>query len=411
MMKLAFLSQSKCISNREIILPSSKSISNRVLIIRALSKRSFEIKALSDAKDTVMLDKLLNNLTSVMNSGDGGTTFRFLLAYLCTLSSSHTLTGSDAFCKRPVNTLVEALRDLGANIEYTRTEGMPPLQILPSNLRGGDVYVDASLSSQFISALMMIAPSLPGGLHIHFSKNAVSTPYLQMTSILMQYFGVSVSIDDFGIRIPEAVYQTRDYEVEADWSAAGFWYAWIACADSGSKLFLKCLKRSGLQGDELAVELFDKIGVKTNILDNGVEIVKQNRMSDNFVHADFISCPDLAQPFISALCGLRLKAHCTGLQTLIHKETNRLAALQIELEKTGAEIEITSSELFIHGYANHTMPLVFDTYHDHRMAMCLSPLVQRFSEITIRDPDVVVKSYPTYWEQLSMVCRVQMSSN
>ncbi|MCZ2443101.1 MAG: hypothetical protein LC101_04925 [Flavobacteriales bacterium] len=405
------LIKKKEITEQEIILPSSKSISNRVLIIRALSKPGFTIQSLSEADDTAMLADLLAHPSPSMNSGDGGTTFRFLLTYLCTLQTPHILTGSEAFCKRPVHTLVEALRTLGADIQYIDLPDRPPLRISPSNMHGGELMIDASLSSQFISALMLIAPTLKGGLKIHLTTPSVSMPYLNMTAQLMRTFGINVELTEKYIVIQEGAYQSKDFWVEPDWSAAGFWFAWIACAQPGASLFLKNLRLSGLQGDEQAIRFFLLLGVQAEVKEDGMLITKTIIPVSSYLEVDFLSCPDLAQPFIAALCCLKIKAHCTGLQTLIHKETNRLLALQSELSKTGAMIEITNSTLQIKDYTNPLDSLVFDTYHDHRMAMCMALFVQRFEHIVISQPDVVKKSYPSFWYQLSKFVEMQRFSD
>lgn len=398
----------------QVDLPASKSISNRALIIQALTHPSFPIENISTAEDTQLLqEKLKENNSSTIYTGDGGTTFRFLLAYLCTLNKAFELSGSAQFNRRPIAPLVNALRQIGADIRYIQNEGLAPVQIFPSPLKGGEVAVDASVSSQFISALMLIGPVLPHGIRIHLSNEVVSSSYIQMTAAVMNEFGVKVYWNEQWIDIPPQSYQPKTFQVEPDWSSAAFWYQWISLLPPGNKVLIKGLKKTGFQGDEHAWTIFSWLGVNSTETSNGILIFKTSDIiSHDFSQPiDLKNCPDLAPAFTAALAAHRIKAKIVGLQTLVIKESNRIQALQSELQKLGVAISAGNDWLSLDGYTNHVDNTPwFDSHDDHRIAMALAPFSILYPGIRLSNPNVVKKSYPAYWEQLQQVGLIQINT-
>lgn len=395
----------------EIHLDGSKSISNRALIIRALCGEHFEIKNLSKSRDTQLMQQLLTSDAEVLDAGAAGTTFRFLTAYLAANSNrSCTLTGTERMKQRPIRLLVEALRKLGANIEYLEKEGYPPLQIHPN--RGletsNHLGIPADTSSQYLSALLMIAPTLPNGLELELVGNLVSRPYLEMTLRMMAYFGVSHEWEGNVIRVQAGKYEAKEFTVEADWSAASYHYA-IAALSEHCDLRLHGLFEESWQGDSALVEMMRDFGVETTFEGNTAHLVKkEGTTAKPFFEWDFLPCPDIAQT-LAVVCGaLGVQGLFTGLGTLRIKETDRIAALQTELNKIRVAMmklpprfsKKTDKEHFmLEGKAVIDGLPSFYTYEDHRMAMAFAPLAM-LGEISIKEPEVVVKSYPAFWEDL-----------
>ncbi len=393
-----------------ITLSGSKSISNRVLIIGALSGEPFEITHLADAKDTVTLRSLLQSDDGVLDAGAAGTTFRFLTALLAMREGTQILTGSERMKQRPIGGLVDALRHLGADISYLENEGFPPLRIgSPRKVDIPEVLtVSAGASSQFVSALLMIAPVLPGGLTIELVGSVVSKPYIEMTLQLMRYFGVSSHWENQRIHIPPQKYQGRPFRVEADWSAASYYYSMAAIAPEAD-LLLEGLFEHSVQGDAVLASMMEAFGVTTTFESRGVRLTKTATAQQQKVFEyDFLPCPDLAQT-LAVTCGaLGVLGLFTGLETLRVKETDRIAALRRELQKVGVHfVELPaglskksgSAQFLLEGKAGFSTLPVFDTYEDHRMAMAFAPLALS-APIAIRDPEVVEKSYPEFWTDL-----------
>lgn len=387
-----------------INLPSSKSLSNRALMIRAVSGQDFSLHDLSPADDTVMFLQALEASTKEINTGPAGTTLRFLMALFALQQREVVLDGSPRMRQRPVSGLVDALRRLGADIRYTDAEGCLPVHIRPAPLHGGRITADAGVSSQFISALMMIGPSLPGGLEIQLTGELVSRPYVNMTAGLMETFGVPVEVAEEYIRVPQAPYMPVAYTVEKDWSAAAFWYQWLILAETGSQLLLRGLGASSLQGDAIAEFYYEMIGITSRPVPEGLLLTKENFFPPQRAEFNLADAPDLAPSFAAAMAGIGARVMLGGLQTLVNKETDRIAALQLELEKIGAVVRTGPDFLRIAGYTQPQTVLQFSTYHDHRMAMAMAPLVMRFGSITVNDPGVVSKSYPGYWENVKECC-------
>lgn len=386
-----------------IVLPSSKSISNRVQIINALSYNFESIKNLSDCDDSIAMQKILISNTNTFDVGHAGTTMRFLTAYLSKVVGEWTLTGSHRMQERPIGVLVDALNSIGAQISYLEKEGYPPLKIFGSNLTGEEVELKGDTSSQYITALLLIAPTLEKGLKIKLKGKIVSRSYIEMTLNIMEEFGVKAEFKEQEIIVTNQAYQRIPYTVEGDWSGASYWFSFMALADEG-KLYLDGLKRRSFQGDSGLVPVFEKLGVKAQFSKKGMFIEKIASDCKN-LKFDFIQMPDLAQTFAVCACLKNIPFHFTGLQTLKIKETDRIFALITELGKLGYVLhEPAEGELAWNGEKKaEDEKIVIETYHDHRMALAFAPIALRRPDVVIDSPDVVNKSYPNYWEQLKQV--------
>lgn len=388
-----------------INLPASKSLSNRALIMNALAGGKGSLQHISDCDDTkVMLaafdkdaDKYVfaTDGARIVDIGAAGTSMRFLTAYFATRPGAEVvMTGSERMKKRPIALLVEALRNLGAEIEYLETEGCPPLRIHGKQLEGGALSIDGSVSSQYISALLMIAPTLSQGLQLSLTGQVTSVPYIQMTLSMMQEYGIVTAWDKEKqlISVAPQQYAAREYFIESDWSASSYWYEIMALANDEA-IQLEGLFAESLQGDAAIASFFAQIKAKPEVL-----------------KLDMTSQPDLAQTVIVACCALCQPFSITGLHTLRIKETDRVAALEVELKKLGY---VVKDETVTLGNGASTIVMSWDgerceeapspviaTYKDHRMAMAFAPLALKRESIGIDDPAVVSKSYPTYWDDL-----------
>lgn len=385
----------------EIKLPASKSLSNRQLLINVLSVNQNQPRNLSDSDDTTVMLKALQSDCSHVDVGAAGTSMRFLTAYLSLLDGQHFITGSERMKNRPIAVLVDALRMLGADIEYAEKEGYPPLRINGHELRGGTLTLPGSVSSQYISAIMMIAPLIKGGLHIELTGKIVSKPYIYMTLKTMEQFGVCAIWNNNIIDIPEGQYKHIASEIESDWSAASYWYQIAALAPSIS-ITLNGLLQNSLQGDAEGRFIAEKLGVST-LFDNNNAIIsadKNNLINDIFEY-DFNSQPDLAQTYVVLCCCLNIKFKFTGLESLKIKETDRIAALINECRKIGFVLHTNNIDtLSWNGEKCATSDEAIQTYKDHRMAMAFAPVAICLGKIRIADPSVVSKSYPAFWTDL-----------
>lgn len=384
----------------QIDLPASKSISNRALILKAMAMDNEPVKNISDCDDTnVMLEALKMN-SSLIDVKAAGTSMRFLTAFLAHTPGEWIITGTERMRERPINTLVDALISLGARIEYLGKVGFPPLKIKGSAIEGGHIHLSGGVSSQFISALLMIAPSMREGLVIHLEGNVISKPYINLTLGMMKEFGVNGRWEGDTIYISPDMYKPTDYTVESDWSAASYWYSIVALADK-AEVELTGLFKNSMQGDAKVAELFLDLGVETEFTDNGVILRKTNRRIKKMFH-DFVNEPDLAQTFVVACCMLNIPFLFTGLQSLKIKETDRIEALKAEMKKLG--FLITDRENRIMEWNGERCEAeespVIATYHDHRMAMAFAPAAFKLESIRIADPTVVTKSYPAFWDNL-----------
>ncbi|MEZ7696251.1 3-phosphoshikimate 1-carboxyvinyltransferase [Prevotella jejuni] len=392
-----------------IMLPASKSISNRALIIQALTKGGMMPENLSDCDDTEVIIRGLSKQSEIIDIKAAGTAMRFMTAYLSATEGEHTITGTKRMKHRPIGILVDALRYLGAEIEYVGEEGYPPLRIRGRQLEGGTLLIAGDVSSQYISALLMIAPILTKGLELKLTGNIISRPYIDLTLHLMHEFGVAAEWSDFDtIRVKPQPYQQRAYTIESDWSAASYWYEILALTDdTQSKVALQGLKDGSRQGDSTVRYIFSLLGIKTSFKEKGVNgmpealLTRHSRML-NRMDYDFTNQPDLAQTLIAVCPVLGIPFHFTGLGTLKIKETDRIEAMKREMEKLGYilhEEEGTALSWTGERCEPMTQPTI-DTYEDHRMAMSFAPLAIKLGEIRINNPEVVSKSYPHYWADL-----------
>ena len=387
----------------EVALPRSKSISNRLLIIQTLSSSKPFISGLSEAEDTQDLVRALSDSNETINAGNGGSTSRFLTALVCAQNQRRTIDVGSQMKNRPIKPLVDALIQLGFNISYHQKTGGFPIHVEPVDLSSikNSVSIDSGVSSQFISALMLIGPALTNGLTIKLRGNVVSSSYIELTQKIMSKAGAKIKRTPNAIQIAPTGYSLSETSVEADWSAASYWYEIAALSDT-SNIFLPGLTADSLQGDVALVNLFDQFGVKTSFTSSGANIEKLREVSPrNLTPQSFINCPDIAQTYLATCAGLKLSTHISGIQTLHIKETNRVSALKNELLKIGAAIDLQNvNELNILHHESFDGELKFETYSDHRMAMCLAPLAIKHAPIWISEPDVVTKSYPHFWRDL-----------
>lgn len=387
-----------------IEISSSKSISNRVLIIQDLCEEKFEIKNLSPSDDTQLLKELLNSKGDDLYCGAGGTTFRFLLALSVLKKREVVLRGTTRLNERPIAPLLKSLGELGARFTYLNKPGFPPLKVIPSEIYGGMVEVDASVSSQFVSALMLIAPKVKRGLQIKLQGNLISSSYVRMTAGIMKHFGVNPLFIKQQINIPESDYKATDITIPSDWSNAAYWYALVACTKKSS-IRVKNHANKKWQEDVILIEWMKDFGVNTTIDGSDLILERSNVTINEDYEIDLTDHPDLAQPicFMAAVKGIGITL--SGLSTLRGKETDRLRALKTELEKTGVVVYINDDSISINGKLNISKinNAIFETYDDHRMAMSISILAVTGATITINNPDVVSKSYPDFFKQLNAI--------
>ena len=385
----------------KIRLPASKSLSNRALIIQAICKEAFSISNLSLAKDTQVLKKALDTSSKTINIGDAGTSMRFLTAFFSIQKQEVFLRGSARMHERPIAPLVEALNSLGANISYLEKEGYPPLYIQKGNIQGGTIQVNCTISSQFISALLLIAPTLSGGLTINLQGNLVSKSYLEMTLKMMSYFGIEYSWKSQTIYIKEQQYQAKDICIENDWSAVTFWLE-IAALAKKAQIELNELYKDSWQGDIKALSIFSKLGVSHRFNNNQLILFKDTSQIPK-KQLNLIETPDLSQAIFCTYAGLKQSVELTGLFSLKFKETDRIISLQSELKKLGINVKISQDSILIKEFNKYIEIPFIKTHQDHRMAMSFAPLALCFGKLIIENIDVVKKSYPTFWEELEKV--------
>ncbi len=384
----------------DIRLPSSKSESNRALIINALSGNKSYLTNLSEARDTRTMIKLLQSQEQELDVIDAGTTMRFLIAYCAVKNLDKVLTGTKRMCERPVSILVEALQTLGVDLQYLGDQGYPPVHIKSfTSQKEKHLKIRGDVSSQYISALLMIAPLLPQGLNLELTGKIYSRPYIEMTLQLMRQFEVNYRLEKDVISIEPQDYQGITYEIESDWSGASYWYSMVALAKDAN-ITLLGLRENSLQGDIRIAAIMEKLGVKSDFYGNKVELSKIN--PQNEIEINFTDCPDLAQT-VAVICAVKgIKCTMSGLESLRIKETDRIQALQNELSKFGAALYEDNATWTLHPASSSISSfssLYFKTYDDHRMAMAFAPIATQ-ANIKIEDPDVVNKSYPSFWSHL-----------
>lgn len=385
----------------KIQVTGSKSESNRMLLLQALFPQ-IELTNLSNSDDTVAMKSGLESEDALVDIGHAGTTMRFLTAYFSTIENQEkTLTGSQRMQERPIGILVDALRQLGADITYLKNEGYPPLLIKGKKLSANEVRLSADISSQYITALMLIAPRLAGGLRLHLQGMITSVPYIKMTQSLLHDIGIEASFSDQTIEIsPKMDIDATTHAVESDWSSASYYFG-IAALAKEADIHLSTYKENSLQGDRVLMNIYEQLGVQSSIENNTLHLHKQALHSTS-IQLDLSNAPDIAQTIVVSCYGLGIACDIKGLHTLKIKETDRLVALQNELTKLGATIEITDRSLHLHKRNNPIRPnVLIETYHDHRMAMAFAPLAL-LVPIRIQDADVVTKSYPGFWKDLEM---------
>ena len=388
--------------NGKVHLTGSKSISNRLLILQALSGHNNILKNLSDSDDTIALQKALSSEETIIDVGIAGTAMRFLTAYYTLSDSVVVLTGDARMKQRPIKGLVDALSSLGADIKYMENKGFPPLKIKGGNLKGGMLQMQADVSSQFISAILMIAPYFEKGIQLKLTGEVLSRPYIEMTLNLMEKQGVSHYWVDDTISILPGNYQNNINRVESDWSSISYMFELVALSDSGC-IQITQVDECSVQGDQEVMNYFELLGVDSNIEQSVLTLRKKSSFElPKLLELDCLKTPDLAQTLAATSCGLGVRMKLTGLKSLPIKETDRLMALKNELEKCGAQVHIINNE------ALDIIPCTellnrsfnFETYGDHRMALCLAPLALKAKSVTLNNPVVVNKSYKSYWEDL-----------
>ncbi|HEY0897105.1 MAG TPA: 3-phosphoshikimate 1-carboxyvinyltransferase [Sphingobacteriaceae bacterium] len=395
-----------------IHLTGSKSECNRALIMQALSNGKVKIENVSEAADTVTLDAILNHQLRefgeqaadahvVIDVGPAGTAMRFLTAYASLLNGEFTLTGSARMKQRPIRILVDGLRTLGAEIEYLEEDGYPPMKIKgPLQQKTRSVSISGEVSSQYITALLLIAPNLPQGLELIIEGELTSRPYVEMTLSMLEQAGIRHQWDQQVITIEHQSFSPSVISIEPDWSAASYWYAILALCKEGAELFLPGLDGYSLQGDSRITEIMANFGITSQFRDGGVHLKKEHKELQRKIF-DFHDCPDLAQTVLVVCAALGHDATFTGLETLKIKETDRVRALQTELEKIGVKlIEKNLTYKLDCSGLNFPERLTIKTYDDHRMAMAFAPLALVVPELEIEDPQVVEKSYPHFWKDL-----------
>ncbi len=387
----------------KISLPSSKSISNRLLLLRKVSGVSFSIHGISEADDTVRMNELLENLSPVVNAMDGGTTLRFLLPFLCMLPGEFLLTGTERMQERPIKELVDALVSLGADIRYVEKSGYPPLLITGGSLHGGDVFIDPSRSSQFVSALLLVAPFLKGGLRLRLSMHPVSATYIEMTLKTLSYFSIAYQQSSDTIDILPQTIAPRDITVEADWSAAAFWFQ-LAALLPGRTFILKDLCESGWQGDQAALCHFEKMGVKAIRSEEGISICSDGAPSHGKEwYFDLNHTPDLAPAIILTVVGLRSKAIFKGLEHLRYKESDRVEIIAGYIRSCGVTMVHEDDVWKLDATNAIRSKLVIDPHNDHRLAMSFAMLSVAGWPVSVIHPTVVSKSYPNFWDEVGKV--------
>lgn len=383
-------------------LPSSKSISNRLLMISALSGNKIHPLNLSESDDTRTMISLLGSKDKIKDAGHAGTTMRFLTAYYASGNEEVILTGTERMKNRPIGKLVEALQELGANINYLEKEGYPPLKIEGKKLEGKQIKIDSGISSQYISALLMTGPYLKGGLELILEGDTISYSYIGMTISLMQEAGAIVEKENDLIRVKESPYTEKTLTAEADWSSASYWFM-VAGLHPDAEIILKGLNKKSYQGDSHITAMFDNLGVRTAFTPEGLKLTGSEVSLKEF-HYDFRNNPDMVQSFVPYCIAKNIPFYFSGCRSLRIKETDRVRALYNELSKFGVEISFSGDGDLI-WWDGKTKPdwnrkVRIETYKDHRMALGLALLSIKSNQLLIEDPGVVSKSYPGYWEDL-----------
>ncbi|CEN49135.1 3-phosphoshikimate 1-carboxyvinyltransferase [Capnocytophaga canis] len=390
-------------SGKTIFISGSKSETNRLLLLQALFPQ-LEIVNMSNSDDSQVMIAALEKGNGTIDIHHAGTAMRFLTAFFASQEGKKVvLTGSSRMKERPIHILVEALQSLGAEITYLESEGFPPLKIVGRKLCNNEVSIPSEVSSQYISALMLIAPSLDKGLIIRLLGKSTSLPYIKMTLQLLDEIGVTTSFDGTTIVIhPLQLTVNKTLVVESDWSSASYWYSFIALSDIETSIHLRSYKQSSLQGDSILSEIYSFFGVETIFLGNEIRLQKKHTPKQSHFSCDLRNTPDIAQTIAITCFGLGLSCDLTGLHTLKIKETDRLQALKTELTKLGGVVKVTAESLHLNRCKEIRPDTAIDTYDDHRMAMAFASLCLK-SNITINNSEVVSKSYPDFWSDVESI--------
>ncbi len=387
----------------EIAITGSKSESNRLLILQALFPK-ITIKNISNSDDSKITENALKSTDSIIDIHHAGTAMRFLTAYFSTQPGREIiLTGSQRMQERPIKLLVNALKDLGAEISYDKKEGYPPLKIIGKKIIKSKVALQANISSQYISALMLIAPSLEDGLTIELTGQLTSVPYIKMTQTILDELGFETTFEKNKIQISSAKrIEPKTWTIESDWSSASYFYSILALSRQGN-ICLSSYKKESNQGDSALSEIYKSLGVVTSFNRGMINLTKVKDFNfTESININLINTPDLAQTIAVSCLGLGIGCKLSGLHTLKIKETDRLRALKIEMEKLGAKVDITSDSLELYPNAKLKKDIAINTFNDHRMAMAFAPLALK-APIIINDSEVVSKSYPAFWDDLKRI--------
>jgi|TARA_B100001564_G_scaffold343244_1_gene339629 3-phosphoshikimate 1-carboxyvinyltransferase len=395
-----FLKKSNINTDSYLIITGSKSESNRCLLLKALFN-DITIENLSNSDDTELMKNALSSNHSLIDIHHAGTAMRFLTAYFATQNGRKTiLTGSSRMKERPIRILVDALRNLGAKIEYSENEGFPPLKIQGQEFLKSEVFLQANVSSQYISALLLIAPSLKNGLNLYLDGKITSIPYIEMTLALLNEVGIKTSFESNKIKVfPYKGKNSKTLIVESDWSSASYFYSIVSLSSIGTKINISSYNKNSLQGDAILSKIYNSLGVSSKFNNSVLTIEKVSDDLPKSLDLDLSNTPDIAQTIAVSCLGLQINCNLTGLHTLKIKETDRLLALKNEIKKLGTNIEISNNSLEINSPKPLLKNVEIKTYNDHRMAMSFAPLMLR-TNIFINDANVVSKSYPNFWNDL-----------
>lgn len=387
-----------------IKITGSKSESNRLLILQQFYK-NLQMENLGESDDTSVMRTALSSDEKVVDVHHAGTAMRFLTAYFSIVEGRETiLTGSKRMKERPIKILVDALRSLGAEIEYVENDGFPPIKIVGKKLANNKVKINGSVSSQYISALLLIASSLENGLELTFEGEVTSVPYIKMTLSLLSELGIKNTWEENKITVkPKKQLKDKTITVESDWSSASYYYSLVALSKD-AEITLKAYKKNSLQGDAVLAEIYQKLGVETIFGEHTITLKKNITNVSNHLTLDLKNAPDIAQTIAVTCFGLNISCELSGLHTLKIKETDRLVALKIELEKFGAKVRITEESLHLKSTVSIKKDVLVKTYNDHRMAMAFAPLLLKTS-LQIEDAEVVSKSYPDFWKDIQKLTK------
>ena len=387
----------------DIKITGSKSESNRLLILQQFYP-NLKIENLSNSDDSQLMQQALSSNSNEINIGHAGTAMRFLTAYFSVKENAEiVLTGSHRMKNRPIKILVDALKELGANIEYLEKEGYAPLKIVGKQLKKNTIEIEGSVSSQYISALLLIAPTLKNGLQLKFKGEVTSIPYIKMTLKLLEELDIEYTWNERVIIVkPKSVIEDKKIVVESDWSSASYYYSLVSL-NPYSEVTLSSYKKESLQGDSVLAGIYENLGVETTYNNNSITLKNSGILNaSKLLNLNLVSAPDIAQTIVVTCFGLGIECFLTGLHTLKIKETDRLVALKNEIEKLGGEVVITNNTLHLKKTKEIIKNVSVSTYNDHRMAMAFAPLATKVS-LQIEEANVVSKSYPTFWEDFEKV--------